>query len=422
MPEKNSLGTREYAINNLPDEFLKNSPNNKPAKLNQQKLKTGDESLRQGEPHPRFPFLVLLNTVNCMRGECWGTLDQWKRKNRTDQAKPKPKTLTKTCDHCKKEFKIDLVHGALKFKKRCSEECYRAATTLRARKRREKKHKVSAGRRSSWERSKEQTGQEKGTFKFGDKHPTDPNYFYWGWRENIPKYRNSPEKWVPKETYEREIARRERAKKERQEKSEFTQRVKKVKSLQLGTNPESTKRLVYGTIHPNDDNWIFHGYRHGVEKWVPKDEFKTNHQSSVEYHRDKRSNDLNYVENQRKEAKIYRRLNPGITGTHNVLDRTPELKEQINSITDEEQKEINQIYLHAVRISERIGIPFAVDHTKPISLGGLHIPSNLQVVPRKWNILKSNHHSEAWPFPFNRNAEDPNSKINYKYKVIDFND
>jgi hypothetical protein len=121
----------------LPDEFLIKSPNGKPDKFNQKKLKTGIESLRQGEPHPTFPFLVLLCRVNSQRGEMWGTLEQYKRKNRLDKPKLPPEVVDKTCSHCGKTFQVSMVHGALKFKKRCSEECYRAATTLRARKRRE---------------------------------------------------------------------------------------------------------------------------------------------------------------------------------------------------------------------------------------------------------------------------------------------
>jgi len=87
-------------MDSIPDKFLIKSPNGKPDKFNQKKLKTGIESLRQGEPHPTFPFLVLLCRVNSQRGEMWGTLEQYKRKNRLDKPKPPPEVVDKTCSHC----------------------------------------------------------------------------------------------------------------------------------------------------------------------------------------------------------------------------------------------------------------------------------------------------------------------------------
>lgn len=39
---------------------------------------------------------------------------------------------------------------------------------------------------------------------------------------------------------------------------------------------------------------------------------------------------------------------------------------------------------------------WAVDHTIPLSKGGLHHEDNLQVVPGAWNLEKGNHHSDRW--------------------------
>jgi hypothetical protein len=416
------LEEKKRTLSLLPDEYLSKSPNGKPDNLNQKKLRTGIESLKQGDPHPQFPFLVLLNRVSCKRGESWGTVGQFKRKNRTDKPKSEPKTITKNCDHCKKDFTIKLTSGGLRFKKRCSEDCDRAAATLRARKRSGKKHKVSEGRRPSWERSKEQTGQEKGTFKFGDSHPTNPDYVYWGWRENIPKYKNSPEKWVPIEAYEKELVRRKKRQEKRRAESGYSKRVEKVKSLQLCNYPPSTysiDKLKYGVIHPYQPNWVFHGYKYGSESWLPKGEFDANHASSVEYHREKRANDPDYVAREKVRNRISRSTAPGPYATRNVLRRYPELAEQIDSLSDEEHGLINQIYLHSIRLTERLGIEFEVDHTLPLSWGGLHEPSNLQVTPASWNCRKNNHHREPWPFPFDKDAIDPNSQIEFTYKQIE---
>jgi hypothetical protein len=408
-------------MDSLPDEFLIKSPNGKPDKFNQKKLKTGIESLRQGEQHPTFPFLVLLCRVNSARGEMWGTLEQYKRKNRTDKPKPPPKVIERTCSHCGKLFSVSLIHGGLRFKKRCSDECDRGAAALRARKRREgKKSDIDVRIDTVWKRSKEQTGLPKGTFKFGDSHPNNSNYVFWGWRENTPKYKKSPEKWVPREAYEKEIKRRARRKAENQKSSQYSQRVQKNKRLQLYTNPKSEDRLVYGTIHPFEPNWIFFGYKRGKEYWLPKDEFDTNHKSSVKYHFEKRKSSPEYVEQQKEYDRLRNLKNPEPTATGNVLKRYPVLKDQISKLTEAQIKEINQIYLQAQRLTKCLKIKFAVDHTVPLSTGGSHEPSNMQVVPNFWNTVKLNHHSQLWPFPFNVKAHDPNFDIEFDFKRIEF--
>ena len=56
-----------------------------------------------------------------------------------------------------------------------------------------------------------------------------------------------------------------------------------------------------------------------------------------------------------------------------------------------ESKMITAIFFEqAQRLSKTIGIPFEVDHIIPISLGGFHSPSNLQVIPRSLNRKKHN--------------------------------
>ena len=47
------------------------------------------------------------------------------------------------------------------------------------------------------------------------------------------------------------------------------------------------------------------------------------------------------------------------------------------------------IYAKARRLSVETGIPHEVDHIKPIAAGGLHCYTNLQVLTREENLLKS---------------------------------
>jgi len=64
-----------------------------------------------------------------------------------------------------------------------------------------------------------------------------------------------------------------------------------------------------------------------------------------------------------------------------VRDQTPEL-------TKEEIQEILSIYEECGRISKETGIPHEVDHITPICKGGLHHPSNLQILTMEENRKK----------------------------------
>jgi len=55
---------------------------------------------------------------------------------------------------------------------------------------------------------------------------------------------------------------------------------------------------------------------------------------------------------------------------------------------------IKEIYHLAVLRSEALGVDFDVDHILPLhgtTVSGLHVPSNLQLLPRSQNIRKKNY-------------------------------
>lgn len=70
-------------------------------------------------------------------------------------------------------------------------------------------------------------------------------------------------------------------------------------------------------------------------------------------------------------------------------------------LTEDEAAMVEHYYAHAKRLSDIFGCgSFQVDHTVPLNKGGLHHPSNMQVVPKAFNSGKRDHHSNRWEAPF----------------------
>lgn len=54
-------------------------------------------------------------------------------------------------------------------------------------------------------------------------------------------------------------------------------------------------------------------------------------------------------------------------------------------------KSVVPFYKEARRLTKETGVPHEVDHIIPCSTGGLHCPTNLQVLTKSANAAKSNH-------------------------------
>lgn len=76
--------------------------------------------------------------------------------------------------------------------------------------------------------------------------------------------------------------------------------------------------------------------------------------------------------------------------------RRSRLKKCSIPLSENQKKIIECLYVQADRLQKIIGIRFHVDHIVPIKLGGLHIPSNLQVMPAKLNQRKGSNDIFKW--------------------------
>ena len=65
-------------------------------------------------------------------------------------------------------------------------------------------------------------------------------------------------------------------------------------------------------------------------------------------------------------------------------------------LSDHEVGVMEEIYKYRARLQSCTGIKFHVDHTIPVTKGGRHHHSNLEVVPAIWNLKKNNRNSERW--------------------------
>jgi len=72
--------------------------------------------------------------------------------------------------------------------------------------------------------------------------------------------------------------------------------------------------------------------------------------------------------------------------------RRSRIKNAILMLHRDQEKIIDILYSACRRISKCIGIIHHIDHIQPISKGGYHIHTNLQILPATTNLKKSNYY------------------------------
>ena len=65
-------------------------------------------------------------------------------------------------------------------------------------------------------------------------------------------------------------------------------------------------------------------------------------------------------------------------------------------LTELDEFVIDEMYDLAQRRTQQTGFAWEVDHIIPLTKGGLHKPTNLQVVPASWNKAKGNRTEEKY--------------------------
>ena len=190
-----------------------------------------------------------------------------------------------------------------------------------------------------------QTGNDKGTYTKGDKHPSIKGFFYSRWW-----CANNTECWLDKNSFERLklIERKAKNKYKKTDKGKTTE----AKYLATEKSALSIKRY--------------------------------------------RSSDKGRKKNLEKQKK-FRKTNKGKANSQKQNAKRRAIKKKASTkLTFTEEQLIKQYYNHSVRLKNKLGIEFHVDHIVPLSLGGLHHPSNLQVVPARWNVRKNNTNTNLW--------------------------
>lgn len=173
-----------------------------------------------------------------------------------------------------------------------------------------------------------------------------------------------------------------------------------------------------GDPHPVIKDRFFRGYNHTLAKGRSSAEtwasgralanYRARYEPTEEELKERAHRKAGQKERRRIRNKLYQQKNKAELrekrdkGKANAQGRKYRHARDQGTLSDAQYEEIEGIYLQAERMNQIFGERvFEVDHTVPLSLGGRHLPNNLQVVPTKWNRIKGNRNSERWEAPLN---------------------
>jgi hypothetical protein len=162
------------------------------------------------------------------------------------------------------------------------------------------------------------------------------------------------------------------------------------KAVQTG---EPRGHFTAGDPHPTEAGLVYKQCQYGREKW----------QTLAQAKRVAQQNSAHYKANTEKcknRVVAWQAANPGVVN-HNTATRKARALNQAPALTESERDACAGTYAQMQRLNKTFGKgTWEVDHTRPLALGGLHDPSNLQIVPAKWNTSKGSKHSNRWEAPY----------------------
>lgn len=174
------------------------------------------------------------------------------------------------------------------------------------------------------------------------------------------------------------------------------------KALQTG-HPRGTFK--YRDPHPWAENVFYRRWKSdsNIETWTDSEAIKREQYLKTKYYQTNKEHlalksrewlkkNKEWVATRHKE---YIKNNRDIKAAKDARRRARKKKASVY-LNKREEQIIKQIYSYRIRLENKLGIKFHVDHIIPLSKGGLHHPLNLQVVPAVWNMRKKNTHTERW--------------------------
>jgi len=170
------------------------------------------------------------------------------------------------------------------------------------------------------------------------------------------------------------------------------------KALQTGKDKGTYN---FGDTHPFVNGLKYRGWIRMQESWATLEAFRVTKNNQTNYSKtDARKVSKNKYNKSKKGREAYTRFcktekGKSLSNYHWHL-RNAKIKRALALLSDYERSVIKHIYDYKYRLQVKLGIEFEVDHIIPIKKGGLHRPTNLQIVPKKWNRMKSASNTNLW--------------------------
>lgn len=162
---------------------------------------------------------------------------------------------------------------------------------------------------------------------------------------------------------------------------------------------DGSQKFKQGTPHPHIEGLVYRNKEsNGTPRWVTPSNLKANQARARELNYQYYQDDPSFKKaSVRKWQKANRPKTRAIANKRRGVILGADVDEfGVDQYTKSDQKLTGQLYAHAKRISERLGVPFHVDHVLPLALGGSNKAYNLQVCPASWNNSKGDRNTNVW--------------------------